>query len=78
MVFDVQKLVSFIRSHWFMFVFIYVSLRDSSEKIFVRLISKNVLCMFPSKNLMVYCHTVKYLSHYDFIFVHGVKVDLTT
>ena len=41
--FTVQKLISVIRSHWFIFAFISVALRDWPEKTFVRLMSENVL-----------------------------------
>jgi len=42
--FAVQKLVSLIRSHWFIFAFIF-ALEDWPKKTFVRLMSKNVcLC----------------------------------
>ena len=43
-------------------------------KIFVRLMSENVLAMFSSRNLMVSCLIFKSLSHFEFIFVHGVRV----
>uniref|UniRef100_A0A8D1L5E0 Secreted protein n=1 Tax=Sus scrofa TaxID=9823 RepID=A0A8D1L5E0_PIG len=70
----VQKLVSLIRSHWFIFAFISVALGDRPEKTFVRLISENVLPMFSSRSLMVSCLTFKSLSHFEFIFVHGLRV----
>uniref|UniRef100_A0A8D1TSG3 Uncharacterized protein n=1 Tax=Sus scrofa TaxID=9823 RepID=A0A8D1TSG3_PIG len=70
----VQKLVSLIRSHWFIFAFISVALGDWPEKTFVRLMSENVLPVFSSRSLMVSCLTFKPLSHFEFIFVHGVRV----
>ena len=42
----VQKIVSLISFHWFIFAFISVALGDQPEKIFVRLMSENVLPMF--------------------------------
>ena len=51
--FAVQRLISLIRSDWFISVFISVALRDWPEKTFVRLISENVLPMFSSRSLMV-------------------------
>ena len=36
--------------------------------------SRNVLPMFSSRSLMVSCLKFKYLSNFEFIFVHGVKV----
>ena len=50
----VQKLVSLIRSHWFIFVFISVALGDWPEKTFVRLMSENVLPVFPSGCLVLH------------------------
>ena len=69
-----QKLVSLIRSPWFIFVFISVALGDRPEKIFVRLMSENVLSMFSSRSLMVSCILFKSLSYFEFIFVYGVRV----
>ena len=64
--FAVQKLVSLIRSHWFIFAFISIALGDGPKKIFVKLMSENVLPMFSSKSLKVSCH-------FEFIFSHGVR-----
>ena len=36
--------------------------------------SENVLPMFSSRSLMVSCIIFKTLSHFEFIFVHGVRV----
>ena len=55
--FVVQKLISLLRSHWFIFALISVSLRDRPEKIFLMLMSENVLPMFSSRSLMVSCLT---------------------
>ena len=40
----------------------------------MRLMSENVLPMFSSRYLMVSCLMFKFLSHFEFIFVHGVRV----
>ena len=72
--FTVQKLVSLIRSHWFNFVFISIVLGDWPMKTFVRLIAKNVLPMFSSRSFMASYLMFKSLSHFEFIFVHGVRV----
>ena len=72
--FAVQKLVSLIRSHWFIFAFISVALGDGPEKTFVRWMSENVLPMFSSRSLMVSCLIFKPFSHFEFIFLHGVRV----
>jgi len=72
--FAVQKLVSLIRSHWFIFALISVALGEWPGKIFMRLMSENVLPMFFSRGLMVSCLIFKSFSHLEFIFVHGVRV----
>ena len=40
----------------------------------MRLMSESVLPMFSTRSLMVSCLTFKYLSHFQFIFVYGVRV----
>ena len=40
----------------------------------MRLMSENVLPMFSSRSLMVSCLIFKSFSHFEFIFVHGVRV----
>ena len=40
----------------------------------MRLMSENVLPMFSSRSLMVSCLIFKFLSHFEFILVHGVRV----
>ena len=72
--FAVQKLVSLVRSYWFIFAFISVALGDRPEKTFVRLMSENVLPMFSSRSLMVSCRIFNSFSHFEFILVHGVRV----
>ena len=51
--FAVQKILSFIRSHLFIFVFISISLEDRLKKILLRFMSKSVLPMFSSKSFIV-------------------------
>ena len=48
--FTVQKLLSLIRSHLFIFVFIVNTLRGGSEKMLLSFMSENVWPMFSSKN----------------------------
>ena len=45
-----------------------------SKKTFLWLMSENVLPMFSSRSLMVSCLTFKSLSHFEIIFVHGVRM----
>uniref|UniRef100_A0A8D0IB40 Uncharacterized protein n=1 Tax=Sus scrofa TaxID=9823 RepID=A0A8D0IB40_PIG len=72
--FAVKKLVSLIRSHWFILGFISVALGDCPEKTIVRLMSENVLPMFSSRSLMVSCLIFKSFSHFEFIFMYDVRV----
>ena len=51
--FVVQKLLSFIRSHLFIFVFISITLGGGSKKILLWFMSKSVLPMFSSKSFRV-------------------------
>ena len=71
--FAVQKLVSLIKSHWFICALISVALGDGPEKIFMRLRSESVLPMFSSRSLMASCLIFKSFSHFEFILVHGVR-----
>ena len=51
--FAVQKLVSLIRSHLFIFIFISIALGDWPKKILVQFTSENALPMFSSRSFMV-------------------------
>ena len=51
--FAVQKLLSLIRSHLFIFVFIFITLGGGSNKILLQFMSKGVLPMFSSKSFVV-------------------------
>ena len=51
--FAVQKLLSFIRSHLFIFVFIFITPGGGSKKTLLQFMSENVLPMFSSKNFIV-------------------------
>ena len=71
--FAVQTLLSLIRSHLLIFVFICITLGDRSKKILLWLMSKTVLPMFSSKRFIVSHLTFRSLIHYEFIFVYGVR-----
>ena len=66
--FVVQKLLSLIRSHLFIFAFISISLREWPKKTLILFMSENVLPMFSSINFIVSCLIFKSLSHFEFIF----------
>ena len=71
--FAVQKLLRFIRSHLFIFVFISITPGGGSRKILLWLMSKSILPMFSSNSFIVSCLTFRSLIHYGFTFVYGVR-----
>ena len=71
--FAVQKLLSFIRSHLFISVFIFTALGGGSKKILLQFMSKSVLPMFSSKSFIVSGLTFRSLIHLEFILVNGVR-----
>ena len=75
--FAVQKLLSLIRSHLFIFAFVSFTLGDKSKKYCYNVchfMSKSVLPMFSSKSFMVSCLTFRSFIHFQFIFVYGVRI----
>ena len=70
--FAVQKLVSLIRSHGFIFAFISVALGDWPKKIFEGWCQR-MFCLC-SRSMMMSCLTFKSLRHFEFISMHGVNV----
>ena len=71
--FVVQKVLSLIRSHLFIFVFISIILGDGLKKILLQFMSQSVLPMFSSKSFIVSGLTFRSLIHFEIIFVYGVK-----
>ena len=67
--FAVQMILYLIRSHSFIFVFIFITLEGRSKKILPLFMSKGVLPMFSSKSLIVSSFTVMSLINFEFIFV---------
>ena len=70
--FAVQKLLSLIRSHLFILVFIFITL-GGFKNILLQFMSKSILPMFSSKSFRVSGLTFRSLIHFEFIFVHGVR-----
>ena len=66
------KLLSLIRSHLFIFVFVFFSLRDGSKKILLQFMSKSVLHMLFSRSFIVSGFPFRSLIHFEFIFVYAV------
>ena len=54
--FDMQKLLNLIRSHFFIFVFIFIILGGRSEKILLWFMSESVPPMFSSKFYTIWCY----------------------
>ena len=72
--FTVQRLLSIVRSHWFIFVFISINLGDGTKKILLRFMSKDALPNFFSKSFTVSSPTLRSFVHFEFTFVYSVKV----
>ena len=73
--FGVEKLLSLIRSHLFILVFIFITLGSGSKKkkrILLQFMSKSVLPMFSSKSCVVSGFTLRSLIHFELNFVHGI------
>ena len=70
--FAVQKLLSFIRSHLFTFVFVFITLGGRSKKLLLWFVSKSVFRNFPL-SFIVSGLTFRSLIHFEFIFVYGVR-----
>uniref|UniRef100_A0A8D1N0A4 Uncharacterized protein n=1 Tax=Sus scrofa TaxID=9823 RepID=A0A8D1N0A4_PIG len=71
--FAVQKLLSLIRSHLFIFGFIVSTIRGGSEKMLLSFMSESVWPMFSSKSFIVFGLISRSLIHLEFIFVYGVR-----
>ena len=71
--FIVQKFLSWIRSHLFIFAFISITLGGESQRILLWFMSESVLSMFSSRSFIVSGLTFRSLIHFEFIFVCGVR-----
>ena len=72
--FAVPKLLSFIRSHLFIYFFlIFTPLGDGPKKMLLQFMSKSVLPIFSSKSFTLSGLTCRSLVHFDFILVHGIR-----
>ena len=71
--FPVQKLLSLIRSHLFVYAFISFALGDRSKKILLLwCMPKSALPMFTSTSFIVSGFMFRSLIHVGFIFAYGV------
>ena len=71
--FAVQKSLSIIRSHLFIFVFIVITLGGRSEKILLWFMSESVRPVFFSKSFIVSGLIFMSLINFEFIFVYGIR-----
>ena len=71
--FVVQKHLSLIRSHLFIFVFIFLTQGGGLKKISLQFISESVLPVCYSRSFIVSSLTFRSLIHFEFIFVYGVR-----
>ena len=71
------KALSLIRSHLFLllffFCFCYFALGDYSKNIFIWFRSENIFPVFSSRSFMVSCFIFASFTHFEFIFVYGVR-----
>ena len=72
--FAVQEFLSLIKSHLFIFVYIFTTLGGGSKKILLKFISKSVLPVFSSRHFIVACLTFSFLIKFEFVFVYGIRV----
>ena len=70
--FAVLNLLSLIKSHLFIFVFVVNTLRGGFEKMLLSLCQR-VFGLFSSKSLIVSGLISRSLIHFEFIFVYGVR-----
>uniref|UniRef100_A0A4X1T0F5 Uncharacterized protein n=1 Tax=Sus scrofa TaxID=9823 RepID=A0A4X1T0F5_PIG len=71
--FAVQKLLSLIRSHLFILVFIIITLAGGSEKILLWFMLESVWPMFSSKSFIVPGLIFRSLIYFESIIVYGVR-----
>ena len=71
--FVVQKLLSFIRPHLFIFVFISISLGGGSKRILLDLCQRVFWLCSPPRVFIVSGLPFRSLIHFEFIFVYGVR-----
>ena len=70
--FALQKLLSLIRSHLFIFVFIFITLGGGSKRACYDL-CRRVLPMFCSKSFIVYVLIFRLIIHFEFIFMYSAR-----
>ena len=72
----VQQLLSLIRSHLFIFLFIFITLGGGSKEILLWFLSEGFLPVFFCKSFIVSDLTFRYLIHFEYFFcvcVYGLR-----
>ena len=72
------NILSLIKSHFFIVVFISSVLGGISEKVLWQFMSYGVLAIFSSRSFLASGFTFRYLIHFELIFVYGVKNNLVS
>ena len=71
--FAMQKTLSLIRFHLFIFAFVSFAWGDrSKKKMLLQFLSKSVLLKFSSRSFMVSVLTFRFLIHLELIFIYGM------
>ena len=71
--FVVEKLLSLIRSHLFIFTFISITLGGVSQRILLGFMLESVLPMFLPKSFILSGLMFRSLIYFEFIFLYGVR-----
>ena len=71
--FAVQKLLCLIRTHLFIFACFSSTQGDGLKKIFLEFMSRSILPTFSSKSFTFCGLKFRFLFHFEFIFVYGIK-----
>uniref|UniRef100_A0A8D1J216 Uncharacterized protein n=1 Tax=Sus scrofa TaxID=9823 RepID=A0A8D1J216_PIG len=71
--FAVQKLLSLIKSHLFIFGFTVITLGGGSEKILLWFMLESFWPVFSSKSFIVSSLIFRSLIHFEFVFVCGIR-----
>ena len=71
--FAVQKVLSLIRSHLFIFALISFALGDLSKKILLQCLPQECFAYVLTRSFMMSCLIFRSLNHFEFIFIYGVR-----
>ena len=71
--FAVQKLLSLIRPHLYIFAFVSITLGNRSKKNNAAFMSESVLPIFSSRSFMLFSFIFTSFLHFQFIFIFGVR-----